>query len=38
MQWNIQGFKAIYEFMELKEGKPAMICIQESILGKYVPR
>ena len=38
IQWNIQGFKAKYEeFMEVKESKPAMMCIQESMLGNNVP-
>ena len=36
--WNMQGFKAKYEeFREPIESKPALICLQESMLGKSVP-
>ena len=38
MQWNIQGRRAKYEeLMELKESRPAVMCIQEIMLGTYVP-
>ena len=38
VQWNIRGYRANYEEVkEICQRKPAIICLQECMLGSYIP-